>query len=350
MPGVRAYFGDVFYRHRPSGFHPEHPGRLDSVVAGLKRCGLRDRLELVEPRPGGRDLALRVHDEDYVELVERACRSAPVMLDPDTYVSEGTCEAAYAVLGSVADAVSYCLGASQCRVLVLGRPPGHHAGVSGAAMGAPTLGFCIFNASALAAVLLADAGLRVLVVDFDLHHGNGSQEILYRDPRVVHLDLHQDPSTIYPGTGWPWETGEGEARGTKLNLVIPPGCGDDCYMEALGYGLELVERMGHRFDAVVFSMGFDAYQGDGLAASMRVTSHGYHRIASTVLERVKPRIVVGVLEGGYTLGLERGLPGFVSALLGLEDPVGDEPTRTSGVRLAVLRENMKSLGRELGLE
>ena len=350
MKPLCIYHDRVFYAHRPWFDHPESPERLRRVVEGLKRAGIWEHAEVL-PAPDTRDrrLALMVHDENYVREVEAASRMGRYMLDPDTYVVSETYDAALAVLASVKDAVEKVV-AGECRVaVVLGRPPGHHAGRSGAAMGAPTLGFCIFNGSALASRLLADKGYKVLHVDFDLHHGNGTQEILYAEPRVVHLDLHQDPSTIYPGTGWPWETGEGEAKGTKLNVVMPPGSGDDAFEEAVNAFEKIVESKGWRFDYLVYSAGFDAYDGDGLGL-LHATEKTYRILAERITSMVGPRGVVVVWEGGYSVGLERGFPAFIKGLTGIGEVEESKPTSSRRSVLEALRENVAELCRHLGLD
>ena len=340
---LRLYHGEVFYKHRPKGYHPENPERLRLAYDSLKRYGLLDMLEVVEPPLAGEEDVLRIHSPWYVDRVRDLSMAGGGVLDPDTYVSEDTWEAALAYVGSAID------GASRDGVsIVLGRPPGHHAGRDGVAMEAPTLGFCIFNGSAAAALRLADEGFRALVLDFDVHHGNGTQEILYREARVYHVDLHQDPSTLYPGTGWPWQTGDGSARGTKLNLVAPPGCGDDCYDYMLDKVIDILDRLGFKPNAIVFDAGFDAYVDDGLA-SMRATSNTYYNIAVRVVSEYKPSRVVVVLEGGYSAGLERGLPAFIAGLLGLDNPVEDKPTISHPDRLRMLEANIAELERQLGL-
>ncbi len=350
MDRLVVYYDEVFYKHKPWFFHPESPERLRRAVDSLKKSGLWSVAQVL-PAPVARDkgLALRVHDAGYVEAIERASRSGRVMFDSDTYVMEYTYDAALAVLASVRDAVETATRERGLIAVVLGRPPGHHAGRKGAAMGAPTLGFCVFNGSALASVLLADKGHSVLAVDFDLHHGNGTQEILYSERRVYHVDIHQDPSTIYPGTGWPWQTGEGPGRGTKVNVILPPGAGDDVYKDAVDKSIEVLKGLGlSSVDYIVFSAGFDAYTSDGLGF-LRATSASYYYVGKRFLEAFNPRSVIVVFEGGYSVGLERGLPAFLAALLGGDDPVGDRETTSSAYIWSQYRENLGVLRKELGV-
>ena len=325
MARLLLYRDALFYMHAPPRPHPEGPWRLDEAYRGLGEAGVLAYASErpAPPRGRARRELLRVHDESYVALVEKLSSRGRGWLDADTYVNAYTFDAGLAVASAVLDALDAVLR-GEGPVLVLARPPGHHAGRYGAAMGAPTLGFCIFNATALAAVRAADLGYRVLVLDFDLHHGNGTQEILYRDPRVVHLDLHQDPATIYPGTGWPWETGEGEARGTKINIPVPLLAGDDVYQWLLEQGMELaLEALGGTPDLVLVDAGFDAYSGDGLGA-LELTTNTYAWIG-WLLRRLTSKVLV-VLEGGYSQGLRRGLPAFAATLSGVDaaPPLEDE--------------------------
>ena len=337
-----AYYGDIFLEHKPPTVHYESPERLERAIASLRKYGLWEDLKIVEPPPPDEKLALVVHEESYVKLVKKLSNRGYGWLDSDTYISPGTWGSALSALSSVKNAVEMLLDKGFSKpIIVLARPPAHHAGSSGAAMGAPTLGFCIFNHAALAAKLIADKGLRVCVLDFDLHHGNGTQEIVYEDPRILHIDIHQDPSTIYPGTGFTHQIGSGRARGTKINIPLAPGSGDDVYEKALEFALEVASNK--RVEALIFDMGFDAYLGDGLAASMNLTSNTYHVIATRTIDELKPRILMAILEGGYTIGLERGLPAFISGLLNLGDPVSDKRTASPPSKFAFLNRSVNYL-------
>ena len=337
------YRDALFYMHEPPDHHVEGPWRLETAYRALLEAGALPGFEErpAPPRQRAERELLLVHDESYVRLVEKLSRRGGGYLDADTYVNEYTYEAGLAVAASVLDAVREAVEAGRSS-LVLARPPGHHAGRYGAAMGAPTLGFCIFNATALAAIRAADLGLRVLVLDFDLHHGNGTQEILYTEPRVVHLDLHQDPSTIYPGTGWPWQSGEGEAEGTKLNAVLPPYSGDDVFTYMLDEALELALRaLGGTPDIVLVDAGFDGYRGDGLGL-LDLTTHAYQAVAERLRRLHAP--VVTVLEGGYSEGLRRGLPAYIAALHGLGAPrLDEEPTESPRSVWREAEENLRRL-------
>jgi acetoin utilization deacetylase AcuC-like enzyme len=341
---VLLYHAD-FKLHDPTPYdHPENPSRLDSMIEGLRSFGVIEVLEPQEPPLGDPKVYLSVHSPRYFESVMRRGRRGVEWLDPDTYISPGTHRAIERLAGSASIIDSGIRSEGWRAAILLPRPPGHHAGVNGPAMGAPTLGFCIFNTTALIARLLSREG-RVSVVDFDLHHGNGTQEIFYSDPRVQHVDIHQDSRTIYPGTGFAWQTGEGEARGTKVNFNAPPGAGDDAYSILLDAALEALKAFDP--DYIVVSAGFDGYQGDNYMGSLRLTSGIFHRIG-TLLRGLDVPVVV-VVEGGYSRGLERGLPAFTSGLLGLPDPVGDAPSKSRREVREAAREAARKALEEAGL-
>jgi acetoin utilization deacetylase AcuC-like enzyme len=312
-------YHEDFKKHTPHPYsHPESPARLERALGGLERFRV-GAARIEEPPKGDPGVYAAVHSPTYLKSVLSMGGYGVTWLDADTYVSPGTREAVERLAGAAVRAVEE---ASRGGVaFILGRPPGHHAGVAGRALGAPTSGFCIVNTSALVARMLArDHGEPVVVFDFDLHHGNGTQEIFWDDPTVVHIDVHQDPATIYPGVGFPEDVGSGKGRGTKVNITTPPWAGDDIYMHALGVVEDMVREVSPRF--IVFSAGFDAYRGDNDFTVMHVGSRFYWEAARRLARLA--RGVVAVLEGGYGSGLERGLPAFAAGLAGEPDPVADE--------------------------
>lgn len=246
-----------------------------------------------------------VHSQEYIREIYEAAYSSktPIFIDPDTYVSRGTIKALNRLAGAITHAVDLALSGVRYTFL-LGRPPGHHAGRNGIALGAPTLGFCIFNTVAVIATLLARRG-KVAVLDFDLHHGNGTQEILW-NTGILHVDIHQDPATIYPGTGFPWQRGR---NGNLVNILLPPGAGDDIFMDAVNLPLERIAQ--YDPDYMVVSAGFDSYYND--FTRMRVTWNSYNYLASRIRSLGIP--VIASLEGGYSVGLSRGLPAFIKGFI-----------------------------------
>ncbi|MGC9105167.1 MAG: histone deacetylase family protein [Thermoprotei archaeon] len=297
MPEVPVIYGPIYEEHRAPGHHPENPDRVRLVLEALRPKNV------VEPQPVRKEDVLLVHDPDYVELVEKESRFEYSHLDPDTYVNDKTFTAALYALGGA-------LLAYELQGFALVRPPGHHSGVAGKALGGPTLGFCIFNNVAFPVRKLNLK--RVAIIDFDVHHGNGTQEIFWNDPNVLHIDVHQDPRTLYPGTGFPEDVGGKGAEGTKVNLVLPPGAGDDAYLELF----PIIESILDDFkpEVIAFSAGFDAFEGDGLARvrATELTFYNFGKLAR------KAKRFYAVLEGGYSVGLKRGTKAFYDALNGVE--------------------------------
>ncbi|MGD8394733.1 MAG: histone deacetylase [Candidatus Eiseniibacteriota bacterium] len=290
----------IFTDHRPpGGDHPERPERLEAVRGWLERSGLGARCEPLEPPPVDDDAVLAVHDADYLESLRRFVADAGTRgggyLNADTYAVAASLEAARRAAGGLVAAVDRVLAGSLDRALSLGRPPGHHATRS------DSMGFCLLNSVAIAAVHARRRGAgKVLVVDWDVHHGNGTQDIFYDDPDVIFFSTHQWP--LYPGTGRMSDIGTGDAAGATVNVPLPPGTGDDGYRRVFEQMLvPLAAR--HRPDLILVSAGFDAHVADPLAA-MNVTTAGFGAMAQIVAaladEYAGGRLVAS-LEGGYHL-------------------------------------------------
>lgn len=343
MGKLAIIYDDIYLEHKPWYPHPENPRRLEIAVKYLKDYNLwsNGNVRIARPWKASLDLVYRVHVKGYVDYIVRLSRSPPAEVDPDTYVSEKTLEASLYAIGGLIRAYELYVNEGVDRSIALVRPPGHHAGKAGKAMGAPTQGFCIFNNIAILASYMLEKGYnRIAIVDIDVHHGNGTQEIFWKEPRVLHIDLHQDPLTLYPGTGFPEDIGGGEAKGTKINIVLPMGSGDDVFSEAVDLAITILEQ--YRPQAILFSAGFDAYVGDGLA-DIRVTANSFYNIGKRILEELKPNLVIATLEGGYSKGLSRGLPAFTSALLGEENVVEDEYIGSRTTVKSRFKEYMNSL-------
>jgi acetoin utilization deacetylase AcuC-like enzyme len=342
--GILIY-SESFKKHDPHPFsHPENPERLDIMLEGLKRYSILRRLMLVNPRLEDPRIFLEVHSKRYVNYI-LADREKVEWIDSDTYISPGTSEALKALSGT-ANIVSEKIEKWDY-IIILPRPPGHHAGIDGKALGAPTQGFCIFNISALIAQLLSKKGYRVAMLDFDAHHGNGTQEIFYKRGDILHIDIHQDSSTIYPGTGFPHQIGEEEGEGTKININLPPAAGDDIFTNASERSLELVRL--HDPDVLIVDAGFDGYINDNYMVSLRITSSSFNTLGRK-LRGLRVKVVV-IVEGGYGEGLLKGFPSFTSGLLGSNNPVSDSPTvsdeKTWRDYLSRLREVEKFMTRSI---
>ncbi|MEY4581951.1 MAG: hypothetical protein RL701_6654 [Pseudomonadota bacterium] len=294
-----------------AGDHPESPQRLEAARAGL-RAGLGTVSPLVVPAREATDLELaRVHVPQYIERLRARLTQGHGLLDPDTYFSPGTREAAWLAAGGVIDLTQQLVRGTYKRGVALLRPPGHHA------VPTQSMGFCLLNNVALAAQTALHAGLkRVAIVDWDVHHGNGTQDAFYDDPRVLFVSLHQYP--FYPGTGAPNEIGRGAGQGYTANIALPEASGPETYGAAFE---QLVLPMLRSFapELVLVSAGFDAHQRDPLAA-MELDAPTYAALASSLLDLVDAQghgRIAFVLEGGYDLyALSDSVRAVVAAILG----------------------------------
>ncbi len=269
--------------------HPERRARLDASLSGIEAAGLVEASRSVEPRLATTDELARVHAPVLVAEIERLCADGGGTIDADTYTTTGSWTTARRAVGAVLDAVD-ALEADECDVaFAASRPPGHHAESDRA------MGFCLFNNVAVAAAALAERGERVAIVDWDVHHGNGTQDIFYDDPRVLYVSTHQSP--LYPGTGRLEETGGDGAPFSNLNLPLPPGSRGDVFRQAFD---EVVVPVVEAFDPtwLFISAGFDAHRNDPLA-SLELTSSDYADLAVRLQALVPPRRLVVALEGGY---------------------------------------------------
>ncbi len=294
-------------QHATPSWHPERAGRLDASLAGIPAADLLDAVELRVPRLATEEELAAVHVESYVAGIERFCTTGGGDLDPDTFAAPGSWDTARRAAGAVLDAVD-ALEAGECDVaFAAGRPPGHHA-VADQAMG-----FCLFNNVAVAAALLAEQGQRVAIVDWDVHHGNGTQDIFYDDPRVLYVSTHESP--LYPGTGHPNETGGDNAPMTNLNIPFPAGTRGDVYRQSID---EVIGPVIEAFEAdwLFISAGFDGHRNDPLAG-LELTSADYADLAVRLQSLVPPRRTVVALEGGYDFdALTASTGATLSALVG----------------------------------
>ena len=306
-------------RHRQEG-HPERPSRVDAVMEGVGDLHLGRDLRVLEARPAGRDRLARVHGTDYLDWLERWCAAGGGPLDQDTYTTGASWDAARLAAGAGLVAVDALRADRDGVALVVARPPGHHAGA-----GQP-MGFCLLNNVAVAARALVDAGQRVLIVDWDVHHGNGTQAIFWDEPDVLYVSTHQWP--CYPGTGRPDEVGGSAARGTTLNVPLPPGATGDVLRQAFDRVVTpAVEEFGP--DWVLVSAGFDAHRADPLA-DLALSAGDFADLGATVAEYAPaPGRLVLFLEGGYDLtALRLSIGATLGRLVGA--PTGDEPPTSGG--------------------
>jgi acetoin utilization deacetylase AcuC-like enzyme len=313
-----------FDTHTMQG-HPEFAGRLVAIRQRLAEDSLTDRLVKLEAQPAGDDSLLAVHAARYLELLAATSRlERTELMGLDTYVTPGSFEIARFAAGGVLQVVDAVMSGEAENGLAAVRPPGHHATPS---MG---MGFCLLNNIAIAArhAQRQHGVARVLIADYDVHHGNGTQDAFYADPTVFYISTHQSP--LYPGTGMAQDTGEGAGAGYTLNIPLPPGVGDRGYARVFE---ELVIPAARRFapELMLVSAGFDAHWDDPLA-NMQLSLTGFDHLTRLLLALAQDLCdgrIVFVLEGGYNLeALSYAWANVARALLGdstCVDPLGPAP-------------------------
>jgi acetoin utilization deacetylase AcuC-like enzyme len=277
------------------------------VLRGIHISGVADAVTEVQPRPATSDELQRVHAARYLEAVEQFCEAGGGALDPDTRASVGSWAAALLAAGAGPDAVERLDRGEGDAAFLAVRPPGHHA------LPRRAMGFCLINNVAVCAALLADRGERVLIVDWDAHHGNGTQDAFYEDPRVLYVSMHEYPQ--YPGTGSLRETGDGAGAGTTVNFPFPSGTAGDSYRAAVD---EVIVPLAERFEPtwVIASAGFDAHRADPIT-DLGLSAGDYSDLTSRILALVPPGRRLAFLEGGYDLdALAASAGACVAALAG----------------------------------
>jgi len=320
--------------------HPEHPGRLKAIRARFEADGLASRCVCVPAREAADEELRRIHTAAHVRAVDATASSDFQALDPDTYTSRGSAEAARLAAGGLVDLASEVLSGRLANGFALLRPPGHHAEADRA------MGFCLYNNVAVAARAVQAAGSceRVLIVDWDVHHGNGTQHSFWDDPSVLYFSTHQFP--FYPGTGAAEEAGGGKGRGFNVNVPWPAGMGDADHLSAFDRLLLPIARS-FSPDLVLVSAGFDAAAGD-LLGGMRVSPGGYAALTERLLSLADGRLVLA-LEGGYNLdAIARSAAACLRVLLGEESPHDFGSVSPAGARkieetIEVQREFWKGL-------
>jgi acetoin utilization deacetylase AcuC-like enzyme len=278
-----------FAAHAPPANHPERPQRLDAIRRGLEGSGLLSRITALAPRPATLDEVARAHRDEFITTLEATVRGHAGWIDPDTYYAVGSWDAALLAAGSTIDLALAVANGTLDNGFAFVRPPGHHATRDQA------MGFCLLNNVAIAAARLRADGARVAILDWDVHHGNGTEDIFVEEPDVLYASLHEWPQ--YPGTGAPDFTGRGRGTGSTVNVALSAGTGDAEYLAA--YRAQVAPAL-ERFrpDVILVSAGFDAHRDDPLGG-LELTPSTFVAMTRHLMS-ITPKVAC-VLEGGYDL-------------------------------------------------
>ncbi len=290
---------DVFQWHVTGDGHPERPERLERISAVLNERGLVDRCARIEPAVGDEEMIRRVHTEPYLQRLRTACSSGAAYIDtPDSGICSASYDTALLAAGSIVAAVDRVMSGELVNAFCAVRPPGHHAEAD------LSMGFCLLANAVIAVHHLRERhGVRrVLILDWDVHHGNGTQHLLEDDPDAMFISIHGDPSVVYPGSGLADERGRGPGEGATLNVPMSAGSGDDEYRDAFERHIRPVLES---FDAefVLVSAGFDAHRRDPLAP-MNLKTESFDWMTRIILKAADQHCdgrLVSLLEGGYDL-------------------------------------------------
>ena len=317
--GLLVATHDLCWLHDPGPGHPENKFRLTAVKSGLTAAGLDDAIVWIEAPAADRSSIDAVHDRYLYDRLDQLAEAGGGAIDPDTTVSADSASAAHRAAGAGLELIKRLRAGEGEAGWSIVRPPGHHATTE------RQMGFCLFNNVAVAARHLADHGERVMIVDVDAHHGNGTQDIFYADPDVLFVSFHQFP--WYPFTGRPDETGAGAGEGTTVNIAMPAGATGDNFRLAFN---SVVQPVAERFKPtwVLVSAGFDGHRRDPLA-DLGLTSADYADMIDAILDLVPPGRRLLFLEGGYDYDALADTAGAVAAKM-LSVPYRPEEPSSGG--------------------
>jgi acetoin utilization deacetylase AcuC-like enzyme len=308
MSNLAYIYHPIYLQHDTGIFHPERPQRLEFINSHLEDKGLFKKVMKVKPEAADISLVSEIHDSEYIKNISESIDRGQTILDyGDTVVCKYSMDAALHAVGAVKAGVDLLKSEEADKVFCAVRPPGHHAECD------HSMGFCLFNNIAIAARYAQKIGLakKILIIDWDVHHGNGTQHSFEKDDSIFYYSLHRYP--FYPGTGAEHEDGIESGKGYTLNRPLNGGSADNIYLETLDDDLELIKQ---RFspDLIMISAGFDAHKDDPMGG-MAVSENGYAKMTEKLVKlawQSGEGKILSVLEGGYNL---KGLAASVEAHL-----------------------------------
>ena len=338
MPVGLVY--DPIYLKHDTGQHVENAGRLEEVIFLLKQSGVMEQLTMIKPRPASVEEIALVHSRQHISRIQEAAKRGGGWLDADTVMSADSYEVALYAAGGLITATEAVINGEVGSAFALVRPPGHHATPEQA------MGFCLFNNLAIATRYALDRHKleRILIVDFDVHHGNGTQHVFYDNPQVLYTSTHEYP--FYPGTGSVGETGSGAGKGATVNIPLPAGCSDTEYLLVFQ---QIIVPVARRFkpQLILVSAGYDLHWADPIAL-MQLTTTGFAQIVSIIkglADELCGGKMVFSLEGGYNFAaLATSIKATLDVLLGnkdIEDPLGKSPRQFTAPSITPLIKQIK---------
>ena len=338
MPVGLVY--DPIYLKHDTGQHVENAGRLEEVIFLLKQSGVMEQLTMIKPRPASVEEIALVHSRQHISRIQEAAKRGGGWLDADTVMSAESYEVALYAAGGLITATEAVINGEVGSAFALVRPPGHHATPEQA------MGFCLFNNLAIATRYALDRHKleRILIVDFDVHHGNGTQHVFYDNPQVLYTSAHEYP--FYPGTGSVGETGSGAGKGATVNIPLPAGCSDTEYLLVFQ---QIIVPVARRFkpQLILVSAGYDLHWADPIAL-MQLTTTGFAQIVSIIkglADELCGGKMVFSLEGGYNFAaLATSIKATLDVLLGnkdIEDPLGKSPRQFTAPSITPLIKQIK---------